>query len=50
MNKTCFSSLIFAFLSSISLATTAAPSTKPETPTPIAVQMTKAEQSSKVSL
>ncbi|NWE42088.1 helix-hairpin-helix domain-containing protein [Pseudomonas yamanorum] len=50
MHKAYFSSLIFAFLTSISLASTAAPSTKTEAPTPITTQMTKVEQSSKVSL
>ncbi|WP_294736789.1 helix-hairpin-helix domain-containing protein [uncultured Pseudomonas sp.] len=50
MRKATFSSLVFAFLTSISLATTAAPSIKPETPAPVTTQMTKAEQSSKVSL
>ncbi len=50
MHKAYFSSLIFAFLTSLSLATTAAPATKPETPTPIATPMTKVEQSTKVSL
>ena len=50
MRKATFSSLFFAFLTSISLATTAAPSIKPETPAPITTQMTKAEQTSKVSL
>lgn len=50
MHKAYFSSLIFALLTSISVATTAAPSTKPETPTPITTQMTKVDQATKVSL
>jgi competence protein ComEA len=51
MRKACFSSLVFAVLTSISLAVSAAPSAKPETPTPIAAQMTKAEQTTaKVNL
>ncbi|MDY0835418.1 ComEA family DNA-binding protein [Pseudomonas sp. SED1] len=50
MHKAYFSSLIFAFLTSISLATTAAPSTKPETPTPITTQMANVDQTTKVSL
>ncbi|NVZ86820.1 ComEA family DNA-binding protein [Pseudomonas yamanorum] len=50
MHKAYFSSLVFAFLTSLSLATTAAPSTKPETPTSISTQMTKVDQTAKVSL
>jgi len=50
MRKACFSSLVFAVLTSISLATYAAPSTKPETVAPIAAQVSAAEQSGKVSL
>jgi competence protein ComEA len=51
MRKAYFSSLVFAVLTSISLAVSAAPSAKPETPTPIAAQMTKAEQTTaKVNL
>lgn len=38
MRKAYFSSFVFAFLASLSLATTAAPSTKPETPTSISTQ------------
>ena len=45
MQNLYLSSLIFAFLTSLSVATTAAPSIKPEPPTPISTQMTKAEQS-----
>ncbi|NWD44353.1 MULTISPECIES: ComEA family DNA-binding protein [Pseudomonas] len=50
MHKTCFSSVAFAVLACISLATTAAPSAKTEAPAPIAAQMTKVEQSAKVNL
>jgi len=50
MRKACFSSLVFAVLTSISLATYAAPSTKPETVAPIAAQVSAAEQGGKVSL
>ncbi|WP_256822471.1 MULTISPECIES: ComEA family DNA-binding protein [unclassified Pseudomonas] len=52
MQNTYLTSLIFAFLTTLSAATTAAPSIKPEppTPTPIAVQIVQAEQSSKVNL
>ncbi|WLG58605.1 helix-hairpin-helix domain-containing protein [Pseudomonas extremorientalis] len=50
MRKANFSSLVFAFLTSISLATTAAPSTNTEALIPITTQMTKVEQSSKVNL
>lgn len=48
--KTSISSLIFAFLASISVAATAAPSVKTEAPAPIAAQMTKVEQSAQVNL
>lgn len=50
MHKAYFSSLILAFLTSLSLATTAAPSNKPEIPTPITTQMNKVDQTTKVSL
>ena len=50
MQNTYISSLIFAFLTSISVATHAAPSAKPEAPTPVTAQMTKIEQSTKVNL
>lgn len=50
MQNTYLTSLIFAFLTTLSVTTTAAPSIKPEAPTPIAVQMSKAEQSAKVNL
>lgn len=50
MRKACFSSLVFAVLTSISIATYAAPSTKPDTATPIAAQTNTVEQGSKVSL
>lgn len=50
MQNTYISSLIFAFLTTLSVATIAAPSIKPEAPAPITAQMTKAEQSAKVNL
>lgn len=50
MQNAYISSLIFAFLTSISVATTAAPSAKPEAPSPVTAQMAKAEQSAKVNL
>ncbi|MFO2464105.1 helix-hairpin-helix domain-containing protein [Pseudomonas sp. 15FMM2] len=51
MRRSCFSSLVFAVLTSFSLAATAAPSVKPEASSPVAAQMVKAEQStSKVNL
>lgn len=50
MQNTYISSLIFAFLTSISVATTAAPSIKPDTPSPVTAQIAGVEQSSKVNL
>ena len=50
MQNTYLTSLIFAFLTTLSVTTTAAPSIKPEAPTPITAQMTQAEQSAKVNL
>lgn len=50
MQNTYLTSLIFAFLTTLSVTTTAAPSIKPEAPTPITAQMTKVEQSTKVNL
>ncbi|MBD8100306.1 ComEA family DNA-binding protein [Pseudomonas fluorescens] len=50
MQNTYLSSLVFAFLASLSVATAAAPSAKPEAPTAISAQMTKTEQSAKVNL
>lgn len=50
MHNTYISSLIFAVLTSISVATTAAPSAKPEAPAPITAQMAKVEQAAKVNL
>lgn len=50
MQSTYISSLIFAFLTTLSVTTTAAPSIKPEAPTPISAQISKAEQSAKVNL
>ena len=49
MQNTYISSLIFAVLTTLSVASTAAPSIKPEAPTPISAQMAKAEQSAKVN-
>lgn len=50
MQTPYLTSLIFAFLTTLSLTTTAAPSIKPEAPTPITAQLTKTEQPAKVSL
>ena len=50
MQNTYISSLIFALLTTLSVAVNAAPSIKPEAPTPITVQMPKAEQSAQVNL
>ncbi|WP_028619493.1 MULTISPECIES: ComEA family DNA-binding protein [Pseudomonas] len=50
MQNIYISSLIFAFLTSISVATTAAPSIKPEAPAPLSAQTRQAEQSAKVNL
>ncbi|QDH64227.1 MULTISPECIES: ComEA family DNA-binding protein [Pseudomonas] len=50
MQNTYLTSLIFAFLTTLSVTTTAAPSIKPEAPTPITALMTKVEQSTKVNL
>ena len=50
MQNTYLTSLIFAFHTTLSVTTTAAPSIKPEAPTPITAQMTQAEQSAKVNL
>ncbi|WP_411705134.1 ComEA family DNA-binding protein [Edaphovirga cremea] len=50
MQNTYLTSLIFAFLTTLSVTVTAAPSIKPETPAPIIAQMSKAEQSAKVNL
>lgn len=50
MQTPYLTSLIFAFLTTLSLTTTAAPSIKPEAPTPITAQLTKTEQLAKVSL
>ncbi|UUJ41933.1 helix-hairpin-helix domain-containing protein [Pseudomonas extremaustralis] len=50
MQNTYLTSLIFAFLTTLSVTTTAAPSIKSEAPTPITAQMTQAEQSTKVNL
>ncbi|MHA4966581.1 ComEA family DNA-binding protein [Pseudomonas extremorientalis] len=50
MQNAYISSLIFAFLTSISVATNAAQSVKPEASAPVVSQMTKVEQSTKVNL
>ncbi|MGE1155991.1 helix-hairpin-helix domain-containing protein [Pseudomonas kitaguniensis] len=50
MQNTYLSSLIFAFLTSISVATIAAPAAKPEVPAPISVQMAKVEQTITVNI
>ena len=50
MQSTYISSLIFAFLTTLSVTATAAPSIKPEAPTPITAQISQAEQSAKVNL
>lgn len=50
MQNTYLTSLVFACLTTLSVATTAAPSVKPEAPTPITAQMTQGEQSTKVNL
>ena len=50
MQNIYISSLIFAFLTTLSVTTTAAPSIKPEAPAPISAQINKAEQSAKVNL
>ncbi|MBI6908511.1 ComEA family DNA-binding protein [Pseudomonas palleroniana] len=50
MQNTYISSLIFAFLTTISAATTAAPLVKSESTTSVAAQLTKNEHSAKVNL
>lgn len=50
MQNTVITSLIFAFLTTLSVTTTAAPSIKPEAPTPITAQMASPEQSTKVNV
>lgn len=50
MQNIYISSLIFAFLTSISVATTAAPSIKPEAPASLSAQTRQVEQSAKVNL
>lgn len=44
MRRTVFSSLLFAFLTSLSAASIAAPSAKPEVPQPLAAQLSASEQ------
>ncbi|ROM58250.1 competence protein ComEA [Pseudomonas poae] len=50
MQNAYISSLLFAFLTSLSVATSAAPSAKPEAPAAVAAQSVQAEQSAKVNL
>ncbi len=50
MQNTYLTSLIFAFLTTLSVTTTAAPSIKTEAPIPITTQMSKTDQSAKVNL
>ena len=50
MQNTYIFSLIFAFLTTLSVATNAAPSIKPDVPAPVTAQMTQVEQSAKVNL
>ena len=50
MQTPYLTSLIFAFLTTLSVTATAAPSIKPEAQTPISAQMSKTEQSAKVNL
>ena len=50
MQNAYISSLIFAFLTSFSVATIAAPSAKPEAPAAVAAQKVQVEQSAKVNL
>ena len=50
MQTPYLTSLIFAFLTTLSVTTTAAPSIKPEAPTPLSAQMSHTEQSAKVNL
>ncbi|MBK3437682.1 ComEA family DNA-binding protein [Pseudomonas sp. MF7448] len=44
MRRSVFSSLLFAFLTSLSAASIAAPSAKPEAPQPLAAQLSASEQ------
>lgn len=50
MQNTYVSSLIFAFLATLSITTTAAPSVKAEVTAPITAQMPKTDHSAKVNL
>ncbi|AUG06628.1 ComEA family DNA-binding protein [Pseudomonas sp. S09G 359] len=50
MQNTYISSLIFAFLTTLSVTTTAAPTIKPEAPAPITAQISSPVQSMKVNL
>lgn len=44
MRRSVFSSLLFAFLTSLSAVSIAAPSAKPEAPQPLAAQLSASEQ------
>ncbi|MGY2398085.1 ComEA family DNA-binding protein [Pseudomonas sp. SDO5271_S396] len=50
MQNTYLSSLVFAFLTTLSITTAAAPSAKPEAPAPITAHVSKSEHSAKVNL
>lgn len=50
MQNTYLTALVFTFLTTLSVATTAAPSVKPEVPSPISTQIANPEQSTKVNL
>lgn len=50
MQNTYLTALVFTFLTTLSVATTAAPSVKPETPSPVSTQIANPEQSTKVNL
>ncbi|KTC38999.1 competence protein ComEA [Pseudomonas sp. ABAC21] len=50
MQNTYIASLVFAFLSTLSVATHAAPSIKAEPPPPLAAQVTKADPVARVDL
>lgn len=50
MHTVFFSSLVFAVLASVSLATNAAPSSKTEASAPVSIQVTKPVQTNKIKL
>lgn len=50
MHNMYISSLIFAFLATLSAASTAAPSVKPQAVAPVEAQMTQVEQSTTVNV